>query len=299
MVLIVVFILLTYGFFAVRISLLDNFTFLSTPAHNFCLNLLPTNPQTQPALQALVCGHNFESLETSKLYLSSGLIHLFVVSGSHLILFERVLSSMFKLWPFKYSTAVILCTLFLFCIVCELNPPVVRGFLGICLSLLLIRQHKHWPRDYIILITGLICLALNPQWITSLGLQMSWLAALAIHINERILSTRPGLLHQFTFYFLFIFSFSCLGFPNLTAILTSFFFSPVLEFILLPLAFLTIPFPFLDAVFEPLILSLNFLLSLMELNTSGLLTEFQETLAINWSVILGLQLILHFRPVKT
>lgn len=299
MVLVVVFILLTYGLGSVRISLLDNFTFLSTQAHHFCLDLLPTNPQTRPALQALVCGHNFESLEVSRLYLSSGLIHLFVVSGSHLILAEKVLSSFFKVWPFKYASTIIICCLFAFCIVCELNPPVVRSFLGICIGLFLTREHRHWPRDYTILITGLLCVSLKPEWATSLGLQMSWLAALAIHINERILSTRPKLLHQLTFYILFIFSFSCLGFPAFTALLTCFFFSPVLEFVLLPLAFLTIPFPILDIVFEKLILALNYVLAHMELSTSLILSDVQETLIINWFVIFGLHLALHFRPTKT
>lgn len=299
MVLVVVFILLTYGLGSVRISLLDNFTFLSNEAHQFCLDLLPTNPQTGPALQALVCGHNFESLETSQLYLSSGLIHLFVVSGSHLILAEKVLSSLFRIWPMKYSSTMIICCLFLFCIVCQMNPPVVRSFLGICLGLYLSREHKHWPRDYIILIAGLLCLSLKPEWTTSLGLQMSWLAALAIHINERILSRRPKLLHQLTFYALFIFSFSCLGFPTFTALLTCFFFSPVLEFVLLPLAFLTIPFPALDVVFEKIILALNYVLAHMELSTSLILSDMQETLIINWFVILGLHLALHFHPAKT
>lgn len=299
MILVVVFILLTYGLGSVRISLLDNFTFLSTEAHHFCLDLLPTNPQTEQALKALVCGHNFESHEASKLYLSSGLIHLFVVSGSHLVLAEKVLSSFFKIWPFKYSSTLIICCLLVFCIVCELNPPVVRSFLGICLGLYLAREHRHWPRDYTILITGLICVSLKPEWAMSLGLQMSWLAALAIHINERIFSARPKLLHQLTFYILFIFSLSCLGFPAFTALLTSFFFSPVLEFVLLPLAFLTIPFPALDAVFEKLILALNFVLAHMELSTSLVLTGVQETLIINWFVILSLHLALHFRPTKT
>ncbi len=299
MVLIAVFILLTYGLDSIRFSLLDNFTFLSTEAHKFCLDLLPHNSQTQPALQALVCGHNFESLETSKLYLSSGLIHLFVVSGSHLILAEKVLSSLFRIWPVKHSTAMIICCLFLFCFVCELNPPIVRSFLGIVLGLYLTREHRYWPRDYTILITGLLCLSLKPDWTISLGLQMSWLAALAIHINERALSTRPKLLHQFTFYVLFIFSFSCLGFPAMTALLTCFFFSPILEFVLLPLAFLTIPFPFLDAVFEKLIFTLNYVLAHMELTTSLILSDVQETLIINWFVIFGLHLILHFRPTKT
>jgi predicted membrane metal-binding protein len=299
MVLVVVFIFLTYTLGTIRISFLDHFTFLSTRAHQFCLNLLPANPQTEPALQALVCGHNFESLETSQLYLSSGLIHLFVVSGSHLILAEKVLGSVFKIWPLKYSSTLIICCLFMFCIVCELNPPVVRSFLGICLGLYLARKHRHWPRDYTILITGLLCVSLKPEWTMSLGLQMSWLAALAIHINERLLSSRPKLLHQLTFYILFIFSFSCLGFPAFTALLTCYFFSPVLEFILLPLAFLTIPFPTVDLIFEKSIQCLDFLLAHMELSTSLILSDVQETLVINWFVIFCLHLALHFRPSKT
>lgn len=299
MVLVLVFVILTYAFYSIRFSILNNFIFLSNEAHRFCLSLLPENPLTQPTLQALVCGQNFNSAEDSQLYASAGLIHLFVVSGSHLILMERFINWIIKTLNFKYPTTTKLVILFLYCLVCDLNPPIIRSFLNMSWVALLVLQHKHWPKDYILLLTGLLCLLLQPQWITSLGLQMSWLAALAIQLNERYLFNAPKLLHQLTFYILFTFSFSCLGFPQVTAILTCLIFSPILEFVLLPLAFLIIPFPFLDVMFEKIIALLNFLLSHMELRTSLVQTNVNLTVSINWFLILALHAKLHFRKHKT
>ena len=299
MVLAVVFIIFTYMLSSIRLSILNNFIFFSEKAHHFCLLLLPENPSTQPTLQALVCGQNFSSFEDSRLYTSAGLIHLFVVSGSHLILMEKFINWVLTALNFKFPTSTKLVLLFLYCLVCQLNPPVVRSFLHMFLVVVLAHQHKHWPKDFTLLLTGLLCLLLQPHWITSLGLQMSWLAALAIQVNERFFTNASKLRHQVTFYLIFVFSFSCLGFPQVTAILTCLIFSSILEFVLLPLAFLIVPFPFLDVLFEKILDLLNFSLSHMELSLSQIQTDIDLTLSINWFIILALHVRLHFRKLKT
>lgn len=196
-------------------------------------------------------------------------------------------------------TTLMLMILFVYCLVCQLNPPVIRSFLGLVLTALLTKHHKYWSRDFVLLLTGLLCLALQPNWINSLGLQMSWLAALALHMNERFLSSKPKLHHQLIIYFLFIISFSCLGFPELATVITSLLFSPILEFILLPLAFLVIPFPALDFIFEKILTVLHLILASCELNIAGALTHIEQTVLLNWVLILTIQLTMHFRPVKT
>ncbi len=285
--------------FQIRFSILSELNLLTIPLHQTCINLLPKNPETQATLNALVCGHNFESFQIAHLYTSSGLIHLFVVSGSHLILIYKFLEFIFKQINILHSKKIIFPVLFLYCAICLFNPPIVRSFLGLLIFDILKQKIKYWPKDYVLLLVGLICLALNPNWMTSLSLQMSWLAALAIEMNRRFLGRSNSLLKQLPFYAFYLFTFSALGFPQVSVLIIALFFTPVLEFILLPLAFLVLAFPFLDSVFAVVIDILNFVLSLMELSTSELTTSFQTSILLNWCLILSLHFILHFYRNKT
>jgi ComEC/Rec2-related protein len=283
----------------IRFSFLLRLNFLTTRLHQDCLDLLPKNPATEATLKALVCGHNFESFQTAHLYTSSGLIHLFVVSGSHLILVYKFLDFIFQKIKLCDSKKIIFTILFLYCAVCLFNAPIVRSFLGLLIFEILHIKVKYWPKDYVLLLVGFLCLMISPEWIDSLSLQMSWLAALAIESNHRYLKNSNSLLKQLSFYVFYIFTFSALGFPQVSILIIALFFNPVLEFILIPLAFLVLGFPFLDPVFEIVISVLNTLLSYMELSTSEITTPFADTLLFNWSLILSIHFILHFNRKKT
>ncbi len=299
MILVLLLLFLTYVSYQIRFSILTELILRSNDLHNTCLNLLPKNPQTQALLQALVCGHNFESFETAQLYTSSGLIHLFVVSGSHLLLIFRVLDFIFKKIELRHSKKIILSLLFLYAAVCLFNPPVTRSLVGLILIDILSTKIKYWPKDFVVLLAGLFCLMLSPSWVSSLSLQMSWLAALGIVFNQRYLKNSRKLTQQMPFYIFYTLTFSALGFPQIAIIVISLFFTPVLEFILLPLAFLVLAFPFCDPLFEIVITVLNFVLSHLELSTSDVITPFENTIVFNWYLIFLIQLFLHFNNKKT
>jgi len=290
---------LTYILFQIRLSILSELLFLSRPLHESCLNLLPTNPATQATLQALVCGHNFESFKDQYLYTSSGLIHLFVVSGSHLILIYKSVDFILKKTNLNILRKYILIFIFFYATVCLFNPPVVRSLIGLFFFDILKIQKKYWPNDYVLLLVGLFCLMMSPLWVTSLSLQMSWLAALALELNRRYFKRLTPLLQQIPFYVLYTLTFSALGFPQVSVIVISLLFTPVLEFILLPLAFLVLIFPFFDSVFATALNILNFTLSHLELVTSSITTPFENSIALNWILIFLIHFFLYFNQIKT
>ncbi len=299
MLLIVLLFLLTYISFQIRFSILTELHFISNSMHNICLNLLPQNPKTQATLQALICGHNFENFETAHLYTSSGLIHLFVVSGSHLILIYKTLNYFFEKLNVKKSKKYIYLILFIYAAVCLFNPPITRSLIGLFVFSFLKTKIKYWSTDYTLLLIGVICLILSPVWISSISLQMSWLAALSIEVCRRYLSSKNDLFQQIPFYLFYCITFSALGFPQFAVVVIAFFLTPVLEYILLPFAFLVLAFPFTDPAFEIMMTSLNFLLSHFELSVSLMTTPFENSISLNWILIFLIHFILHFKNYKT
>ena len=75
----------------IRFSAIELFSDVAKKSHDFCILNLPKNSEAYAELKALVCAESFSNLSDSQLYISSGLIHLFVVSGAHFILIESAL----------------------------------------------------------------------------------------------------------------------------------------------------------------------------------------------------------------
>jgi ComEC/Rec2-related protein len=299
MLIIVLLLFLSYILFQVRLSVFAELIYASKPLHQFCLNLLPSNPKTQATLQALVCGHNFESFEVAQVFTSSGLIHLFVVSGSHLLLIHKALDFILKKIAVTHSQKYVWCILFFYTAVCLFNPPVTRGFIGLVLFSYLKNTIKYWPTDFVLILVGLMCLLFSPTWVSSLSLQMSWLAALGINFYQRYLKNKNRLIQQIPFYIFYSATFSALGFPQVSVIVIALIFTPVLEYILLPMAFLVLAFPCIDYLFEITIGSLVYILSYFELSVSRAVTPFENTVLFNWLLIFSIHFLLHFNRKKT
>ena len=232
--------------------------------HQSCLNRLPEQSIALPELQALVCGKNFSNPQAAELYISTGLIHLFVVSGAHLILLEKILQKSF-LKIKKISYFFILIILFIYCLACELNPPIARSFISLVISSYLIRRHVRWPMSFRLLIVGLITLVLNPAWANSVSLQLSWIAGLVAAINSTYFTKHTAFFRQSLFFLLLWPMLIYLSVPSNLTILTNLILAPLLEFVLFPLSLLTWFFPKIHFVFDLFIEYLNVLLSALEI----------------------------------
>lgn len=255
--------------------------------HEKCLAQVPSFSASHEILSALVCGENFKSQATAQLYASTGLIHLFVVSGSHLLLLQKIIQKFFS-----HSLIILICLLF-YCAICMFNPPITRSLVYLLLGFALYRLHRRWPNDYILLIAGLISLVINPLWINSLSLQMSWLATLVLVISKTPLQ------RQILLYFLFQFCFLTLGFPEFSIILLCVIMTPVLEFILFPLALLTVAFHFFEPFFSNLMWCLNTFLQHLNYYSTRSPLLISDGKLYNWIVIFGLHFFLFSRKPKS
>ena len=70
--------------------MLKKLTSLARTTHDNCLHFLPKSSQNPQAHAALLCGENVTVEEIKSSLIRSSLIHLFVVSGSHLLLLEEI-----------------------------------------------------------------------------------------------------------------------------------------------------------------------------------------------------------------
>ena len=227
-------ILLLFTEFQFRFSILSDLSTMSLFLHHECLAQLPNSSTSHETLAALVCGKNFESFADRQLYSTTGLIHLFVVSGSHLILIQTMLTQIGRIFFHRFLAVGLMVLLFLYAAMCLFNPPVTRSFIFLLISLVLHRNHQHWPKHYLLLLAGLTTLSLNYQWVNSLSLQMSWLAALALEIYAEKFKSFSIFFRQIIFYTSFTFCFLGLGFPQISTIVICVLVTPLLEYILFP-----------------------------------------------------------------
>lgn len=137
-----------------------------------CESLIPQG--LHHALEAaLVCGRSLPPGSAKQLFLDTGLIHIMVVSGAHLIFLESLL-------PRRVRMPV----LALYCWLTGFGPPVVKAFAH------RLAEWKLKPLGWsalqaeavAILATLLVC----PFWLTSRSLQMSWMCFLALSLPPLI-----------------------------------------------------------------------------------------------------------------
>lgn len=277
-----------------RISVFDRLQFLETKLHKECLLALPQHAHSLSELKALVCGENFQQLSTSQYYVASGLIHLFVVSGAHLILLKVILEFIVTKILFylkeSHQKLLILSLLFFYAAVCEFNAPVVRAFVIVSLSYL----NLFWPPHFKTLSAGLFCLILEPSWVFSLSLQLSWLIALASGAFNLFFKGKNNFWKQ---CFLTFWIYPTLLFfqtPNPFSIFLNFSLSWFLELVLFPFSLLVFFFHFLTPAFDQLIRLLNLMLLHSEISlVPSSLEKNPLLLSLNWFLILGLHVVCH------
>ncbi|MFZ3230311.1 MAG: ComEC/Rec2 family competence protein [Pseudobdellovibrio sp.] len=285
---------------SVRFSVYSLLKIVSLFFHQNCLSGLPHTSTATNELQAIVCGQNFSSAQTSQLYISTGLIHLFVVSGAHLILLERLLNATsITLLSKKLPLLLILISLIVYTLACEMNPPITRSLISIFISLLLNKNYLRWPANYKLFLVGIITLCINPDWASSVSLQLSWIAGLVVSIANLYFSKNDFLLKQ-SLYYIFLWPLLIfLSVPSYLVILVNLIFAPLLEFVLFPMGLLVWIFPFLLPVFEKLIQLLNITLTFLEFKMI-FQTDLQSSIMIpfGWLFILTLHFSLHLTEIN-
>ncbi len=272
----------------IRFSVIDFLIGFCSQLHSACVEAASDHVRSFESLQALVCGKNFSDPAQSNLLIASGLIHLFVVSASHLMILRKII---LYLLCNKVATFSLL---FLYCGVCNFNPPIMRSFIALLILAVIEKINLKWKTENLVLVSGLICLILSPAWINSLSLQMSWIAALTLSVISYFFAKANSFFKNSIFYFQYLATFNFIGIPQPASIGVSTVFTKFLEYVLFPLALAVFLFPFLGSIFDFLIVSLNMILSKLELTVIFRPYDSEKMIFINWVLIIALHLFLNY-----
>ena len=184
-------------------------------------------------------------------YQVNGLSHLFSISGMHITL---LLGTILKLLDkvsynryYKYILLIIILIIYMY--LTDFTPSILRsGIMFILLTLNKLFNFKIKTKN-IIMLTFIIIVLINPYYIYNLGFQLSYLISFYLIIFAHIINK-----HKNYFKKLFITSLISflVSFPiiisnyyqvNLLSILINLLFVPIISYIVLPLAFITLILP--------------------------------------------------------
>ena len=184
-------------------------------------------------------------------YQVNGLSHLFSISGMHITL---LLGTILKLLDkvsynryYKYILLIIILIIYIY--LTDFTPSILRsGIMFILLTLNKLFNFKIKTKN-IIMLTFIIIVLINPYYIYNLGFQLSYLISFYLIIFAHIINK-----HKNYFKKLFITSLISflVSFPiiisnyyqvNLLSILINLLFVPIISYIVLPLAFITLILP--------------------------------------------------------
>lgn len=202
----------------------------STHLQQLCISQVP--PSAFAAYyEALVCGVSLEPSEILQLLKLSGLIHLFVVSGSHLIFLEQFLL-------YRCPRTLRLLTLTAFAFFSGLQPPVVRSWISLYLPFTFKRWA--WRSSFCIWMAGVLSLVVNPLWISSLSLQLSWACALGLHMPA--FCRWPKSLCRSLWIFLFLYPLLWSSPKSFLSPICNWLLAPIIGLLLFPLSLLAMLF---------------------------------------------------------
>lgn len=208
------------------------------PVNELCLRLSPDSSY-RSWYQAIVCGQNLPPSTEKLWFQQTGLIHVIVVSGSHLVFLEDILLLL------KLPAIVRWILLLLFSLASNLQPPIARAVIQRVWMEVLRRRQSPLPTLHVQLLAGLSTLALFPGWWTSLSFFMSWICVLALSLP---LPSKNPLAQSALIYLLMIPAVSQVQTPHPSSILFNFVMGPVLGIALFPLSLLGFFHPLLASV---------------------------------------------------
>ena len=207
--------------------------------HQACLSQIPKSIYFEIS-EALVCGKRISDPGLRTTLASTGLIHLFVVSGLHLNLLSRCFNFATVAKPLEIPL------LFVYALTSGANPPVVRAFLQKVVSLFKLRFEMHWPADITIWHTSFITLILSAQWIHSFSFLLSWSAMLGISLFKRhnILSQHFGI------YLVMFPVLSQISSPHPASIFITMILGTLIGSLIFPLAIFSLLIPALSHILD-------------------------------------------------
>lgn len=216
----------------------------ATTFQHLCKVTVENFDSTSSTRSAILCGTKITDFSLLNDLKESGLIHLFIVSGSHL----QIL--IFLLQQIKVPTLLINAFVVVFTLMTGFQAPLVRVVVQFFLRQYFERHNVLLRTDLVVLCSALICLGLFPKWIGSYSFHLSWMAALAlsipIHKSRSLLA--QALLRNFFICFglsLYLFQFSAV---SINSWLFNLLIGTLVGPLLIPLALTPLWTPFINAI---------------------------------------------------
>lgn len=222
---------------------------VSESFHGYCTSFGPNSP-FQELYVGIVCGKNLESTFWIQTFAVTGLLHLLVVSGSHLLILYK-LATLLRLPPW-----LILLSCFLYCFVCQLEPPIVRAYIYLQLQNYNQKHRFQWSMWHLHILTITLSLLLFPHWFTSLSFQLSILCAFGLSFSEK----QPEIWVYCTLFPALL----ILGNYHPFSIVVNLLLGPILGYFLFPINILAFCLPFSVIYIDHLWSSLLWLLRLLQ-----------------------------------
>lgn len=203
----------------------------SSASQRKCESIFATDDRFKSESAALICGTNISNKEKKNLLIKLSLIHIFVVSGAHLILLESLLTwiGLTQMWIYP------LLIFYGFC--CGLNPPIVRALIAYEMRQFSNRQNFNWSP----LMIAFISYCISIPWLENQGdyfsLLLSASAAFALCIGQGAIQ------QQILIYLLTSLLLTGVGLLHPLSILFNLLLGPIIGFLFVPAAACSILHP--------------------------------------------------------
>lgn len=211
-----------------------------------CVRVMPKNSTITHDLAALVCGRALPESPTKENLTRTSMIHIFVVSGSHLILIEQVVSLLIFFLPVAVQQSTHGLVLFAFTLITGASAPTVRAFISWGFRIFVSRRRLNWSAIEQVTLLSFLLLTIYPIWFSSFSFILSSLAALGMAQNKW---AAPGP-KAIVLYVLLFPPLYFISAPHPLSILCNLLLVPVVGLVLFPLALLTCVLPFLTSTTE-------------------------------------------------
>lgn len=228
---------------SIAVIVLGVFSLLGLPVYlansslelqRLCQTLAPPSPFNS-WYSAMVCGSSVRHEPYYGQVVATGLIHLMVVSGSHLIFLETLLSRILRANAHHRQTVSLWVggTLFAYVLFSGWQGPALRSWLYLSFKTISYRLKLNWTPLWIILFSiPLTYLCLDSRR-ASLSVCLSWCSALALHTP---LKNDSGLRRAVVIYIFTLPLLAIISPPAPTSILFNCILGPVLGSALFPVS---------------------------------------------------------------
>jgi hypothetical protein len=163
---------------------------IAKPFHEACRLASPSSRHSE-LYEAIVCGAQLSKSPLKDALKTSGLIHLMIVSGSHLvfltqlieILIDRITSAShqsLKTPCVRWKLITIVMGLLVFALACRFQPPVARAWFYLLLAQSNLSWRLQWTKLQRITLSSLLALPFCASQNDLYSLFLSWTASLAL-----------------------------------------------------------------------------------------------------------------------